>query len=51
MIELLGLFPVNDVMAARAIRTQLAFVDVFVAGDAILREPHERVGQICLFYQ
>ena len=37
MIELLGLLPVRDIVAALAIRAELAFMDIPVAGDAVFR--------------
>jgi hypothetical protein len=38
MVELLGLLPVGHVVAALAVGAELPFVDVFMAGHAILRE-------------
>ena len=48
MIELLGLFPVHDIVAALAIRAELAFVYILVARLAILREAHVGTTQISL---
>ena len=38
MVELLGLFPVGHVVAALAVGAELPFVDVLMAGRAVLRE-------------
>jgi len=38
MVELLGLLPVGHIVAALAVGAELAFVDVFMAGHAVLRE-------------
>lgn len=38
MVELLGLFPVDQIVAALAVGAELAFVDVLMAGRAVLRE-------------
>ena len=51
MVELIGLFPVLDVVAARAIRAELAFVGIRVAGSAVLREAHVRSGQVGILNQ
>jgi len=48
MIELVGLFPVHNIVAALAIRAKLAFVHILVAGLAILRKAHVGMGQINL---
>jgi hypothetical protein len=39
MVELLGLLPVSHVVAALAVGAELPFVDVLMAGYAVLREP------------
>jgi len=39
MVELLGLLPVGHVVAALAVGAELPFVDVLMAGYAVLREP------------
>lgn len=41
MVELLGLFPVGHVVAALAVGAELSFVNVLMAGRAVLREPQE----------
>ena len=38
MVELLGLLPVSNVVAAHAVCTKLSFVDILVARHAVLRE-------------
>ena len=51
VVELLHLFPVGDIVAALAIRSQLAFVEIGVATDAVLRKPQEGRREILLFDQ
>lgn len=51
VVELLGLFPIRDVMAALAIVAELAFVHVFMASRALLRKAHEGRGKIFLLDQ
>lgn len=41
VVELLCLFPVGHVVAALAVAAKLAFVDVFMARNTILREAHK----------
>ena len=48
MVELLGLFPVGHIVAALAVGAELPFVDVLVAGYAVLREPQKRIRQVFL---
>ena len=49
MVELLGGFPVREVVALQAVVPQLSFVRIFVTGHAFLREPEERFGKILHF--
>jgi hypothetical protein len=51
MIELLGLLPVRDVVAALAIVTELTLVYILMAARAILRKSQERSGKIFVSYQ
>ena len=51
VVEILGLFPVGHIVAGLAIGAELPFVDVFMAGHAILREAHVGGRQILLFNQ
>jgi hypothetical protein len=46
MVELLQLFPVVEIVAALTIRSELAFVRIGVAGDAVLRKTQKRGGEI-----
>ena len=46
MIELLGSFPVLNVMATFAILPELALMDIFVARNALLRETDIPLRQI-----
>ena len=46
VIELVGRFPVRVIVTLQAIVSELAFVHIFVARDAILRQPEERLGKI-----
>ena len=51
MVELLGLFPVSQIVAALAVGAELPFVDVRVAGRAVLREPQKRLREVFLLNQ
>ena len=51
MIELLGLFPVRKIVAARAIVAKLAFVRIGVAGNAICRKSQIRSGEVLFLNQ
>lgn len=46
VIELLGRFPVREIMALQTVVSQLAFVHIFVARLAVLRQPEERLRKI-----
>ena len=48
MVELFGLFPVGHVVAALAIGAKLPFVDILVAGRAVLREAHKGGWKVLL---
>ena len=51
MIELPGLFPIHNVVALHAIRTELAFMDVFVAALAFLGKAHVGLRQVLVLDQ
>ena len=51
MVELLRLLPVGHVMAALAVRSELAFVGVGVACGAVLRKSEIRPSEIRLLNQ
>ncbi len=46
MIELRGCFPIRNIVALRAIWSQPAFVNIFVAACAVLRQTEIRLPQI-----
>ena len=46
VIELLGGFPIHEVVALQAVVAELAFVRILVTGDALLRKAEERLGGI-----
>lgn len=49
MVELLGGFPIREVVALQAVVSKLSFVGVFVTGNAILRQTEERFGEVFHF--
>lgn len=51
MIELFGLLPVRDVMAALAIIAELSLVNVLMATGALLGQAQERGGEIFILNQ
>jgi len=51
MVELLGLFPVGHVVASLAAGAELPFMDVLMAGDAVLREAQKGLREIFLLNQ
>ena len=46
VIELLGGFPIHEIVALQAVVAELAFVRILVTGDALLRKAEERLGEI-----
>jgi hypothetical protein len=51
MVELLCLFPIHEIVAALAIRSELAFVRIGVAGHAVLRKTQKCGGEILALNQ
>ena len=51
MVEVLYLFPVVEIVTTLAIRSELAFVWISVAGDAVLRKTQKRGGEILALNQ
>ena len=51
MVELLGLFPIGHIVAGLAVGAELPFVDVLMAGDAILREAQKGLREVFLLDQ
>jgi hypothetical protein len=49
VIELVGRFPIRVIVTLQAIVSELAFVHIFVARHAILRQPEERLRKIFQF--
>jgi len=49
VIELLGRFPIREIVTTLAVIPELAFVRVLVTSDAILRQAEKRLGQILHF--
>jgi hypothetical protein len=49
VIELIGRFPVREIMTLQAIVSELAFVHIFVARHAVLRQTEERLRKIFHF--
>ena len=46
MVEILGFFPIHEVVAFQAVVSEPSFVNILVARNAILDEPKKRSGQI-----
>jgi hypothetical protein len=51
MVEVLYLFPVVEIVATLAIRSELAFVRIGVTGDAVIRKTQKRGGEILALNQ
>ena len=51
MVEMLHLFPVVEIVAALAIRSEFAFVGIRVAAYAVLRKTQKRGGEILALNQ
>ncbi len=51
MVELPSLFPVIEIVAPLAIRSELAFVGIGVAGHAFLRKTQKAIGEILALNQ
>ena len=51
MVELLRLLPVGHVVAALAVSAELPFVDILMAGHAVLRESLKRIREVLLLNQ